>query len=114
MVVDDLPLMRMRIRESLLEAGHEVVEASEGSEAIEFFPQYKPDAVFLDLKMPDMHGVECLRQILQIDPHARVTMVTGDAQRATVESARDVGAVDFILKPFNHQRLLDAVNKMLK
>jgi two-component system, chemotaxis family, chemotaxis protein CheY len=113
MVVDDLPLMRMRIRESLLEEGHEVVEATEGSDAMDQYRRRRPDAVFMDIRMPDMNGVDALKGIREIDPTARVTLLTGDAQRAVVEAAKDAGAVDFILKPFTHQRLIDAANRML-
>jgi two-component system, chemotaxis family, chemotaxis protein CheY len=113
MVVDDLPLMRMRIRESLLVEGHEVVEATEGGDAMEQYRRKRPDAVFMDVRMPDMNGVDALKQMREIDPTARVTLLTGDAQREIVEEAKLAGAVDFILKPFNHQRLIDAVHKML-
>lgn len=114
LVVDDLSLMRMRIRESLLEAGHQVVEATEGVDAVEKYRSTHPDAVFMDLKMPDMSGIDALKQIREYDPTARITLLTGDAQREIVEDAKKNGAIDFVLKPFTHQRLLDAVTKMLQ
>jgi two-component system chemotaxis response regulator CheY len=112
-VVDDLPLMRMRIRESLLEAGHQVVEATEGGDAIDKYRISHPDAIFMDIKMPDMSGIDALKKLRDIDPKVKVTLITGDAQRELVEEAKLNGVVDFILKPFTHQRLLDAVAKML-
>ena len=91
MVVDDLPLMRMRIRESLLVEGHEVVEATEGGDAMEQYRRKRPDAVFMDVRMPDMNGVDALKQMREIDPTARVTLLTGDAQREIVEEAKTDG-----------------------
>lgn len=114
MVVDDLPLMRLRIREALVEAGHEVIEATEGREAVEKYESARPDAVLLDIGMPGMDGTEALKQIRTIDPGARVTMLTGDAPRQMVEQARESGAADFMLKPFTNQRLLAAVDSMLR
>ena len=113
-VVDDLSLMRMRIRESLLEEGHQVIEATEGVDAVDKYRSTRPDAVLMDLKMPDMNGIDALKRIREFDPSARITLLTGDAQREVVEDARINGAIDFVLKPFTHQRLLDAVAKMLR
>lgn len=106
--------MRMRIRESLLEDGHQVIEAAEGGDAVDKYKSTWPDAVFLDLKMPDMNGIDALKRIREFDPTARITLLTGDAQRQIVEEAKINGATDFVLKPFTHQRLLDAVAKMLR
>jgi len=114
LVVDDLSLMRMRIRESLLEEGHQVIEATEGVDAVDKYRSTRPDAVLMDLKMPDMNGIDALKQIRAFDPTARITLLTGDAQREVVEDAKINGAIDFVLKPFTHQRLLDAVAKMLR
>jgi two-component system chemotaxis response regulator CheY len=104
----------MRIRESLLEEGHQVIEAAEGGDALDKYRSSRPDAVFMDLKMPDMNGIDALKRIREHDPAARVTLLTGDAQRQIVEDAKINGAIDFVLKPFTHQRLLDAVAKMLQ
>jgi two-component system chemotaxis response regulator CheY len=114
LVVDDLSLMKMRIRESLLEAGHQVIEAAEGGDAVGKYRSTRPDAVFMDFKMPDMNGIDALKRIREFDPTARITFLTGDAQRQIVEDAKVNGAIDFILKPFTHERLLDAVAKMLQ
>ena len=104
----------MRIRESLLEEGHQVIEATEGVDAVDKYRSTRPDAVLMDLKMPDMNGIDALKRIREFDPSARITLLTGDAQREVVEDARINGAIDFVLKPFTHQRLLDAVAKMLR
>ena len=114
MVADGLQLMRTRIRVHLTRAGHEVLEATDGMEAVQKYESVHPDAVLLDIKMTGMDGIDALKQIRSFDPAARVTMLTTDAPREVVEQARDYGATAFILKPFTNQRLLDAVAKMLK
>lgn len=113
LVVDDYDLARMRIREILALAGHLVLEASDGEEAVNTFRMKRPDAVLLDDAMPILSGLETLQAIRKIDPDAKVAMLTGYADSEKVREARDNGAVDFVLKPYTNQRLLTAIDRMV-
>ena len=113
LVVDDAMIMRKLIRDAAIEAGWEVVgEAADGARGVELFEQLRPDLVTMDLVMPVMGGNEALRKIRAIDPEAKVVVVTAIDQKATVmESIRD-GAVDFIVKPFERERILSLLRKV--
>lgn len=105
--------MRMRLVKLLSSNGYEAVEAENGLEAIAKYRQVKPDAVLLDITMPEMDGLTALKEIRKVDPNARVVMVTAIGQQAMVVEALKSGAKDFILKPYNEDRVLSAVNKLL-
>jgi two-component system chemotaxis response regulator CheY len=105
--------MRMRCSKLLTENGFEVVEASSGREAVEQYMAQKPDAVLLDITMPDMDGLSALKEIRAQDPAARVSMVTAMGQQTIVLEALKAGAKDFIVKPFDAPRVLQAVRKMI-
>ncbi|HEY8477823.1 MAG TPA: response regulator [Chloroflexota bacterium] len=113
LVVDDAAFMRMRCAKLLRDNGYEVEEAANGLEAIERYKATRPDAVLLDITMPEMDGLTALKEIRQIDPSARVAMVTAMGQQGIVVEALKSGARDFILKPFQPERLLDALQKLL-
>ena len=113
LVVDDAAFMRMKATKLLTEAGHQVVEAGNGAEAVDAYKRDKPDAVLLDITMPDMDGLAALKALKQIDAEARVTMVTAMGQQNIVMEALKSGAKDFIVKPFDAQRVLAAVDKMV-
>ena len=113
LVVDDAQFMRMKATKLLTSNGYEVIEASTGSEAVESYKTEKPDAVLLDITMPDMDGLEALKEIKKIDPNARVAMVTAMGQQSIVMDALKSGAKDFIVKPFDPERVLGAVEKIL-
>ncbi len=97
----------------LKEMGHETVEAGDGREAVEAYKQAEPDAVLMDIMMPVLDGLGALREILAINPQARVAMVTAMAQQAIVMEAIKAGAWDFVVKPFDPERLKDALKKLL-
>ena len=105
MTVDDDAFARMLCARMLDEKGYEVIEASSGPEGIEKYGETRPDAVLLDITMPDMDGIETLDKILELDPAAKVIMVTAVAQQADVVKALKGGAMDYVLKPFDAQRL---------
>ena len=113
LVVDDAMIMRKLIRDVAAEAGWEVAgEASNGAEAVERYEQLRPDLVTMDLVMPVMGGNEALRRIRAYDPEARVVVVTAlDQKQPLLDSIRD-GALDFIVKPFERERILNMLNKV--
>jgi two-component system chemotaxis response regulator CheY len=113
LIVDDAMFMRKLIRGVAVEAGWEVAgEAANGEEATALYAQLKPDLVTMDLVMPVMGGLEALRQIRTLDPQAKVVVVTAlDQKQALMESIRD-GAIDFIVKPFERERVRNLLGKL--
>lgn len=113
LVVDDAAFMRMRCSKLLTENGHEVCEAGNGKEAVDKYSEIKPDGVLLDITMPEMDGIATLKKLLEIDNRARVAMVTAMGQQSMVIEALKSGAKDFVVKPFDANRVLAAVTKLL-
>jgi two-component system chemotaxis response regulator CheY len=113
LVVDDAVFMRIRCSKLLGEAGYEIIEASNGAEALDKYKNTRPDGVLLDITMPKMDGIVTLREIKKIDPDAQVAMVTAMGQRNMVMSALKAGARDFIVKPFDGPRILSTVEKLV-
>lgn len=113
LVVDDAQFMRMRCARLLTENGFEVVEAENGAQAIQAYQQHKPDVVLMDITMPEMDGLTALKEIRSRHPEARVAMLTALGQQGIVIEAIKSGARDFIVKPFDTERVLTAVRKML-
>jgi two-component system, chemotaxis family, chemotaxis protein CheY len=113
LVVDDALLMRRLIGGVAAEAGWEVAgEAANGEEAVALYAQLKPDLVTMDLVMPVMGGLEALRKIRVVDPKAQIVVVTAlDQKQALMDSIRD-GAIDFIVKPFERERVLNLLHKL--
>ena len=114
LVVDDAAFMRMMLKDILTKGGHEVIgEAANGIEAIEQYGKLKPDLVTMDITMPEMEGVDALKQIKQNDPKAKVVMCSAMGQQLMVVQAIQAGAKDFIVKPFQAERVLEAIKKAL-
>ncbi|NLN26767.1 MAG: response regulator [Firmicutes bacterium] len=113
LIVDDASFMRMRLRRVVTEAGHDVIEAANGLEAIEMYKEHKPDVVLMDITMPEMDGVEALKQIIELDPNAKVIMCTALGQKSMVMESVKAGAKDFIVKPFQPEQVVEAVNKQV-
>jgi two-component system, chemotaxis family, chemotaxis protein CheY len=113
LVVDDAAFMRLRAVKLLAEAGHTVYEAENGRVAIEVYAREQPDAVLMDITMPEMDGLEALTEIRKVDPGARVAMLTAMGQQSVVMDAIKRGARDFVVKPFAPDRVLGAVQKLL-
>lgn len=111
LVVDDAAFMRMRLSSLLKQAGHQVVEAANGRQALEVYESENPDLVFMDITMPEMDGLEALKQLQARDPEARVVMCTALGQQSMVIEAVKSGAKDFIVKPFQPDRVVQAVQK---
>jgi two-component system chemotaxis response regulator CheY len=113
LVVDDALLMRRLIRDVATEAGWEVAgEAANGAEAVEQYRRLRPDLVTMDVVMPEMTGLEALRRIRDDDPGAQVVMVTALDQKQTVRDSIDAGAIDFIVKPFQRDRVVGLLTKL--
>ena len=113
LVVDDAAFMRMRCSRFLVERGHDVLEAGDGAAAVSAYRDLKPDAVLMDIAMPRMDGLAALKEIRRIDPAARVAMVTAMSQPAIIAEALRSGAADFVTKPFEPERLIAAVDRIL-
>ncbi len=113
MVVDDATFMRMRCKKLLNDNGHEVTEAANGVEALQKYREINPDAVLLDITMPEMDGIETLKKLIEIDPSVRVAMVTAMGQQSMVIEALKSGAKDFVVKPFDADRVMAAIEKIM-
>jgi two-component system chemotaxis response regulator CheY len=114
LIVDDAKFMRITLSEIIISLGHEVVgEASCGAEAIEKYKQLCPDIITLDITMPNLSGIDALRQIKKIDSSAKIIMCSAMGQNKTVIEALGAGAKDFITKPFERDRVKDAINRLL-
>ena len=113
LIVDDAVFMRMKLRDILEKNGYEVVaEAQNGLEAIEKYKAAAPDLVTMDITMPEMDGVEALKNIKSFDTDAKVVMCSAMGQQAMVMDAIRAGALDFIVKPFDTDRVISALDKV--
>jgi two-component system chemotaxis response regulator CheY len=114
LICDDAIFMRTMVGDILQQAGFEVVgEAESGLQAIEKYQALKPDLVTMDIVMPDMGGIDAVREITRLDPAARVLMCSAMGQQALVVEALQAGAKDFVVKPFQPSRVLEAVERIL-
>jgi len=112
LVVDDAAFMRMMVKDILSKNGYEVVgEAENGLKAVEKFQELKPDLTTMDITMPEMDGISAVKAIKKIDPAAKVIMCSAMGQQSMVVEAIQAGARDFIVKPFQPDRVLEAVRK---
>jgi len=114
LVVDDAAFMRKMVTDALTKGGHEVIgEAGNGTEAVEQFQSLKPDLTTLDITMPEKDGLSALKDIMAMDPSAKVIMCSALGQESKVLESIKLGAKDFVVKPFQADRVLDAVGKAL-
>lgn len=114
LIVDDATFMRMVLRRILEAGGFEILgEAANGREAVEMYEQLKPDLVTMDMVMPEMGGMEALQAIRGKDPQAKVVIVSAVDQRENLLEAIRSGATEYIVKPFDEQRVLKAANRAL-
>lgn len=112
LVVDDAAFMRMMVKDILSKNGYEVVgEAENGLKAVEKWQELKPDLTTMDITMPEMDGITAVKEIKKLDPGAKVIMCSAMGQQAMVVEAIQAGARDFIVKPFQPDRVLEAVRK---
>lgn len=114
LIVDDAGFMRMMIKTHLSKAGYEnFMEAEDGMKALEAYQAEKPDLVIMDITMPNMDGIEALRNIKKFDANAKVVMCSAMGQESMVMEAIKLGALDFIVKPFKQDRIVQTVTKVL-
>ncbi|AIF43750.1 response regulator [Virgibacillus sp. SK37] len=114
LVVDDAAFMRMMIKDILVKNGFEVVgEAQDGAQAVEKYKELTPDLVTMDITMPEMDGITALKQIKEINKDAVIIMCSAMGQQAMVIDAIQAGAKDFIVKPFQADRVIEAIQKAL-
>lgn len=115
LIVDDAAFMRMMLKDILIKNGFEVSgEAPNGLKAIESYKAEKPDLVTMDITMPEMDGIQALKEIKAFDSSARVIMCSAMGQQSMVMEAIKSGARDFIVKPFQPDRVLEAIKKVLE
>jgi two-component system, chemotaxis family, chemotaxis protein CheY len=114
LVVDDAAFMRKMVGDALTGGGHEIVgEAGDGAEAVARYQELRPEVTTLDITMPEKDGLEALREIIELDPDARVVMCSALGQESKVLESIKLGAKDFVVKPFQADRVLEAVGKAL-
>ncbi len=114
MIVDDAAFMRATLKDVLTKGGYEVVgEAVNGQDAVDKYKTLKPDVVTMDITMPEMDGLEALKKIVEMDSNAKVIMCSAIGQQANVLESIKTGAKDFIVKPFQPDRVIEAVKKVL-
>jgi len=113
LIVDDAAFMRMMLKDILSKNGFEIVaETDNGAAAVGIYKQQKPDLVIMDITMPGMNGIEGLKAIRSVDPNANVIMCSAMGQQAMVMEAIQAGAKDFIVKPFQQERILQAIERV--
>lgn len=114
LIVDDAAFMRMMIRDVLTKNGFNILgEAENGQKAIERYKELEPELVIMDITMPEVDGIQAVKEIKKIDPGAKIVMCSAMGQQAMVIEAIQAGAKDFIVKPFQADRVVEAVKKVL-
>ncbi|MFD2044946.1 response regulator [Ornithinibacillus salinisoli] len=114
LITDDAAFMRMQLKDILTKLGHEVVgEAENGQDAVDKYQELQPELVTMDITMPEMNGVDAVKEIKKLNPEAKVIMCSAMGQQGMVVEAIQAGAKDFIVKPFTPERIKESVGKVL-
>lgn len=114
LIVDDAAFMRMMIKDVLVKNGFMIAgEAENGAKAIDKYKELNPDLVIMDITMPEVDGIQAVKEIKKINPSAKIIMCSAMGQQAMVIEAIQAGARDFIVKPFQAERIIEAVKKVL-
>ncbi len=114
LIVDDVAFMRMLLKDMMTKAGHEVVgEATNGKEAVEKYRDLKPDLVFMDTIMSEMNGIEATKEIMRLNPNAKVIICSAMGQQMMVMEAMQAGAKDFVVKPFREDKVMETLSKVM-
>lgn len=115
MIVEDDEDVRNSVEHLLVKSGHEVVsKAGDGAEAIEQFKENRPSLVIMDIILPREHGIKAIEEIINIDPFAKIIVITGVANEILINKALNAGAIAFLPKPFGAEELLGAINEITK
>ncbi len=114
LLADDASFMRMMLKNILVPAGYEIVgEANNGKEAIQMFKELKPDLLIMDMIMPEMGGIEAIKQIISEIPDANIIICSAIGQQTLVIEAIQAGAKDYIVKPFDQDNVLETIGKII-
>jgi len=114
LIVDDAAFMRMMLTDILVEHGHKIVgEAPDAKEALRLYKKLKPDLVTMDIIMPGINGIEAVKKIIQVDPKAKILMVSAMGQQALLKEAIEAGAKGFVVKPFKPEKVIEEVEKIM-
>ncbi len=114
LITDDTAFMRMSLRNVLEQHGYEVTaEAVDGAQAVEKYMEVKPDLVTMDITMPNMDGITAIKTIIAKDPAAKIVVVSAMGQKGLVMEALSAGASDFVVKPFQPERILESFKKVI-
>lgn len=114
LITDDALFMRVTLKNILTKEGYEIAgEAANGKESVDLYQQTKPDLVTMDITMPEMDGITAVKEIKKLDPNANVIMCTAMGQKNMVMEAVAAGAKDFIVKPFQPEKVIEAVQKLI-
>jgi two-component system chemotaxis response regulator CheY len=114
LIVDDAKFMRVTLGSILAKADHEIVgEGENGKEAVQLYRDHLPDLVMMDITMPEMTGLEAMKEIKKDHPNAKIIMCSAMGQQKVVVESIEAGAKDFIVKPFDEGRVLEAINRVL-
>lgn len=115
LIVDDAMFMRMTLGRILKNAGHTVVaEGENGKDAVMLYHKFEPDIVTMDVTMPEMTGIEAVKEIKDSYPQAKIIMCSAMGQQRMIVEAIEAGAKDFIIKPFDEERVLEAIDRILR
>ncbi len=115
LIVDDATFMRMMIKDILINAGFTVVgEATNGKRAVELYAETRPDIVTMDITMPEMDGIMAIKEILKIHEDARILVCSAMGQRELVVEALEAGALDFLIKPFKAESVIEAIHNIIR
>ena len=114
LVVDDSAFMRMMLKDILVKEKYEIVgEVNDGKHAVAKYMELKPDLVTMDMIMPEMNGIDTVKEIKKTDPNAKIIMVSAMGQQSLVDEAIQAGALGFIVKPFQAQQVIETVKEFL-
>ncbi|MFC4557227.1 response regulator [Virgibacillus kekensis] len=114
LIVDDANFMRVTLGSIVKKAKHEVVgEAQNGAEAVKLYKELNPELVTMDITMPVMNGIDAIKEIIAIDPAATIVVCSAMGQQKVVVECIELGAKDFIVKPFDENRVLDTIDRIL-
>ena len=113
LIVDDSAVIRLKLKQILEKAGHETFEASNGKDAFFLFKTSKPDITTMDITMPDIDGITAMSNILSISPEAKIIIISSSQDRNKVMEAVDKGAKTYLVKPFETEKVLQTINKVI-